>query len=177
MKSIHKRLFLVFIVVAPMYWLVFTEDGTRRSDTLVLWMAGGDPIDLNFKAVDHRYSMEEWKQVFSDIEWQCRSESTDFGNEFCYSEISSYNGIPARYLTVFFAQDRLNAVKLVYRNLYHRQIGHDLQQQLGRPITPTPPANEEGLLRWRSAAGVVVMKADIGSDEEATLLWLSSQGQ
>lgn len=174
MKSVHKRLFLVVIVVLPMWWLLFTDDGKRRSDTLMLWMAGGDPIDLNFKALNRDYSVAEWKQVFSDIEWNCEAKSTSFGDHYCYSEISSYNGVPARYLTVFFADDHVHAVKLVYRNQYHQQMGADLHQQLGLPDRSRPlPSSEEDLLQWKTDYGKVLIKAGIRPEEEASLLWIS----
>lgn len=168
----HKRLFLVFIVVTPMFWLLFTEDGKRRSDSLILWMAGGDPIDLNFKVLDRNYTMVEWKRVFSDIDWSCQDQQNDFGDQFCFSEISSYNGIPARYLTAFFNEGHISALKLVYRNQYHQQIGLDLQQQLGRPEQQLPAVAGEGVLQWKTAHGLVVIKAEIASEEEASLMWL-----
>lgn len=173
MKSFHKRLFLVIIVVAPMYWLLFTEDGRRRSDTLILWLAGGDPIDINFKVLDNQYSAEDWKRVFSDIDWACKDEQTFFGNQYCYSEVSSYNGIPAKYLTVFFKNSHVNAVKLVYRNQYHQQLGKDLYQQLGTPLQQKHESEENDMLQWHTQHGTVMLKTELTPNEPASLIWLS----
>lgn len=173
MKAFHKRLFLVIIVVAPMYWLLFTEDGKRRSDTLILWLAGGDPIDINFKVLDKQYSVADWKKVFSDIDWSCKDEKTFFGDQYCYSEISSYNGIPAKYLTVFFKDSHVNAVKLVYRNQYHQQLGSDLYQQLGTPLHQKHESEDSDMLQWHTDHGTVMLKTELTPNEQASLIWLS----
>lgn len=174
MKPFHKRLFLVVLVVAPMYWLVFTEDGRRRSDTLILWvMGGGDPIDLNFKALDSHYSMKDWKTVFDDIDWQCEDQTSAFGEQICFSKISSYNGIPAYYLSVFFQKDYVTAVKLAYRHQYHQKLGLDLQQQLGAPMQKTHETSENDMLQWQTDHGVVLIKTELKQEEEASLIWLA----
>lgn len=173
MKSFHKRFFLVVIVVLPMWWLLFTEDGKRRSDTLILWLFGGDPINLNFKALDNQYTREEWQTVFDDIDWACQDSETAFGDSFCYSEISSYNGIPARYLTAFFRDDQVNAVKLVYRNQYHQQLGMDIHEQLGTPLLQSHEQEGNDLLQWHTEHGTVMLKTELTPNEEASLLWLS----
>ncbi len=36
--KLYKRLLLIVIVVGPMWWLIFTEDGQRRSDMFMLRM-------------------------------------------------------------------------------------------------------------------------------------------
>ncbi len=173
MKTFHKRFFLVLIVIAPMYWLIFTDDGRRRSDTLILWLAGGDPIDLNFRVLDNRYSMEDWKKVFADIEWNCVDQKTALGDQYCFSEISSYNGVPARYLTAFFRDSHVNAVKLVYRNQYHQQLGADLHQQLGTPLLQSHESADNDMLQWHTDYGMVMVKTELTPEEEASLIWLS----
>lgn len=156
---------------------MMTEDGTRRTDTLMLWITGGDPININFKALDSQYSIQDWKQVYDGIDWQCKEQVSTWGDEICYSEISSYNGIPARYVTVFFAEGYSNALKLVYRNLYHAQLGQELQNQLGKPervdAGPGDAPDSNSILKWQTDHGVLLLKQQLGSgEEEASLLWL-----
>lgn len=173
MKSFHKRFFLVLIVVAPIYWLVFTEDGRRRSDTVILWLFGGDPIHINFQEISKQYSKQEWMKVFQDVDWQCSEQASGFGESLCYSEISSYNGIPANYISVFFKDSHVNAVKLVYRNQYHQQLGQDLLQQLGTPID-RKHESADNMLQWTTEHGSVMIKTEITPDEEASLIWISN---
>jgi hypothetical protein len=173
LKTLHKRLLLILVVVTPMYWLLFTEDGRRRSDTLLLWMAGGEPIDINFRALDAQYSLQDWQKVYADIDWHCGEQKSAFGDSLCYSEISSYNGIPARYLSAFFRDNHISAVKLVYRNLYHRQLGLDLQQQLGTPLEKTHDQPDNDVLQWHTPHGSVLIRKTLSKDEDASLLWLA----
>ena len=175
--KLYKTLIIIAIVVAPIYWLMITEDGKRRTDTLVLWITGGDPININFKALDSQYSIQDWKKVYEDIDWQCKEQASTWGDEICYSEISSYNGIPARYVTIFFAKGFSSALKLVYRNLYHAQLGQELQKQLGKPervnAGPGDAPDSNSILKWQTDHGVLLLKQELGSgEEEASLLWL-----
>lgn len=173
----HKTLALIGIVVLPIYWLMFTADGQRRTDTLLLWIMGGDPIDINFQVLDGQYGPEDWKKVYGDVSWQCQNQTTSFGEQVCFSEISSYNGIPSRYVKVYFLQNQTRAVKLVYRDQYHRQVGLDIQQQLGAPVQstadPAAPASEQRVLQWQTDHGLVLIKQELTEGDEASLLWLS----
>ena len=36
LNSLYKRLFLLFLVLGPFFWLMFTEDGKRRTDLVLL---------------------------------------------------------------------------------------------------------------------------------------------
>jgi len=175
--KIYKTVIIIAIVVAPIYWLMMTDDGRRRTDTLILWLTGGDPININFKALDSRYSIADWKKVYEDIDWQCSEQASTWGDEICYSEISSYNGIPAYYVTVFFSDGFSSALKLVYRNQYHAQLGAELQNQLGKPqqvkAGPGDAPDSNNILKWQTDHGQVLFKQQLSSgEEEASLLWL-----
>jgi hypothetical protein len=177
MFKIYKTFIIIAIVVAPIYWLMITEDGKRRTDTLLLWITGGDPININFEVLDDRYSVQDWQQVYEDIDWQCKEQASAWGDEICYSEVSSYNGIPARYVSVFFAEGYSSALKLVYRNQYHAQLGAELLNQLGKPepvsAGPGDAPDSNSILRWQTDHGMLLLKQQLDSgEEEASLLWL-----
>ena len=169
----HKRLFLVVIVVLPMWWLLFTDDGRSRSDTVILWLAGGETIGINFKELNNSYSIEDWQKVYPDMDWQCENKNNGFGDQYCYSEIASYNGIPANYVTVFFRQGQVSALKLVYRNQYHQRMGEDLHQQLGTPLLRQDQQEQHDMLQWNTDHGVVMIKQQIQPEEQASLIWLA----
>ena len=176
-SKLYKTILLIAIVVGPIYWLMVTEDGKRRTDTLMLWITGGDPIDIKLEALDATYRVEDWKQVYPDIDWDCQAQQTSFGDFLCYSEISAYNGIPARYLTVFFRDGHSSGLKLVYRNPYHSQLGGELQRQLGAPRIIKSASEDapdaDNVLLWHTGYGQVMLKQELLSgEEEAALLWL-----
>lgn len=176
-SKLYTTILLIGIVIAPIYWLMVTDDGKRRTDTLLLWITGGDPIDINFKVLDSHYTVEDWKKVYADINWDCRAHPSSFGDHICHSEIAAYNGIPSRYLSVFFRDGRSSGLKLVYRNLYHNELGIELQNQLGRPrvikTTTADMPDADSMLLWQTEFGQVMLKQQLHSGgEEAALLWL-----
>lgn len=177
-NKLYKTLLLILIVVGPIYWLMFTTDGKRRTDTMVLWLFSGESIELNFDVLDRDFSEQDWKTVYPEVEWQCKGSQSASGSRVCISEIASYNGIPSSYLSVFFDdQSATREVKLVYRNQYHSDIGEDLMHQLGSPpsgaIADPSITDSERILQWKTSGGRVLIKQKLQRDEEPVLLWLA----
>lgn len=171
----HKTLFALAAVLGPLYWLTLTADGQRRVDSVLLRLSGKPAIAFNLKALDNRLTEAELKQVFPDQDWQCTDQPGPFGQRLCASSIGTFNSLPARYLTVFFVDDRASAVKLAYRNIYHDQLLQQLIQQLGQPQLDTPgTAPGKAVLRWRTDHGMVILKQQLLEGEEPALLWLGS---
>jgi hypothetical protein len=174
--KLYKTLIFIGIVVGPIYWLMFTDDGKRRTDTMVLWLAGGTSIDLNFKVLDDHYQPDDWKHVYPRVEWHCKDTRSSLGSHLCHAEIASYNGIPSKYLSVFFDQERTSAVKLVYRDQYHNEIGRDLIEQLGKPdvsgVADGNSRSDANILQWQTQNGLVLLKKTLERGEEATLMWI-----
>ncbi len=176
LPKLYKRLLLVAMVVGPMWWLVFTEDGQRRTDTVLLTLFGKETLYLNLKALDDRFSEQEMRQLYPDIEWQCENKASAWGDRICAAGIGNFNDIPAEYATLFFAQTSLNAVKVVYNRSYHEILGRDLNHQLGKPLPPLGSAEvpaAAALMRWRADGGFVITKKQLNKEDEAALLWLS----
>ena len=173
--NLYKTLLLIIIVAGPIYWLMFTTDGKRRTDTMVLWLSGGESIEVNFKALDHHFNEQNWKTIYPDLDWQCKDTRDSLGKRVCFSKIASYNGIPSSYLSVFFNTTGTNAVKLGYRDQYHDEIGEDLLYQLGQPISVTDPVQSSpDLYQWRTQHGQLLLKKSLLRGEEPVLIWLAN---
>jgi len=176
LNPFYKRLLAFIIVIGPIYWLIFTEDGQRRTDSVVLYLWGEDEINFNLEALDDRFTEQELHEVFPDIDWQCRDGDTDLGNRLCAAKIGIYNAIPAHYITVFFRDERVSGAKIGYRRVYHDQLLQQLLQQLGQPVKEnhreTDPDDRETLLRWDTGRGNVLLKQVLGEADEASLFWL-----
>ncbi len=175
--ELYKKLILLGIVIGPIFWLVFTDDGQRRSDSVFLWLKGENSIEFNLKELDAALTESELKTVYPDITWQCETRETSFGDHLCLTRIGTFNGIPAKYLTLFFADQRISALKLIYHPGYHEQLQAQLLQQLGdaedesrAAVTSPAPGS---IVRWRTNHGEVVVKRKLAEDEEAALFWLS----
>ncbi|MBT2971968.1 MAG: hypothetical protein B6D72_13120 [gamma proteobacterium symbiont of Ctena orbiculata] len=177
LPSFYKRFLIFFIVIGPIFWLVFTEDGQRRTDIVLLTLWGEDEIGLNLKALHNQVKEEDLKQIFPDLSWTCEDETSNFGNRLCATRIGIYNDIPARYITVFFHDRWLNGVKIGYRGNYHELLKQQLLQQLGTPANSDSqlPVIEgmESVLHWETESGNVILKEALNEGEEAALFWLS----
>lgn len=177
LPSFYKRILAFFVVIGPIFWLVMTEDGQRRTDSVVLTLFGEDEIALNLKVLDNQITEDELKQVFPDVEWLCDDEVSSFGNRLCVSRIGIFNGIPAHYISVFFHDKWINVVKVGYRPNYHEQLKVQLWQQLGSPSNNNESvqvAQEmKSVIHWVTASGNVILKETMSEQEEPALLWLS----
>ncbi|MES9941010.1 MAG: hypothetical protein ABW104_12865 [Candidatus Thiodiazotropha sp. 6PLUC2] len=176
LPPLYKRLLAFVAVIGPIFWLVFTEDGQRRTDTVVLSLWGEDEIKLNLQALDNQVTESEFMQVFPDITWQCQDEVGPFGNRLCASRIGIFNGIPAQFITVFFHDKWVNGVKIGYRREYHEHLKQQLWQQMGNPVpnsvTPQTTENRPSVLHWTTDNGHVILKDSLETNEEASLMWL-----
>ncbi len=176
-NKLYKTLLLIAIVAGPIYWLMFTTDGKRRTDTAMLWLFSGESIEINFSALDPKFTEDNWKEVYPALDWQCRASSSPFGERVCFSDIASYNGIPSQYLSVFFDGPFTRTVKLVYRDQYHSDMGEDLLYQLGKPVNANVPyaenASSDQVLQWQTDFGRILLKQSLERGEEPVMLWLA----
>ena len=177
LPTLYKKLLILTLVFGPIVWLMFTDDGQRRTDTMVLWLFGEHEINMDLAALDAHFTEEELKTVYPDLDWQCREHQSSYGNHLCVSRIGIFNGIPSKYITIFFTGRHISAMKLRYRAGNHDQFLVQLRRQLGRPddearASVTAPDPEE-VLQWRTPYGLVVAKRLLDSDEEPALFWLS----
>lgn len=178
-KITHKTLLILILVLVPPYFLVFTDEGSRISDNVVLWLFGEEAIKLDFKALDTRYGPAELRTVFPELDWTCADEQSSFGDSVCTAAIGSVNDYPSRRLDAFFKGGRLMALKILYREQYHYQLLGHLIEQLGQPVNveaavkATPDAAP--VLEWDTGKGVMVLKKELGPNDEPSLFWLAAQ--
>jgi hypothetical protein len=172
----YKRLLVFFIVIGPIYWLVFTDDGQRRSDIVMLLLWGEDEIALNLKALEHSLSEREFKVVYPDLDWHCQEKKNTLGERICVARIGVFNGIPSHYISALFQNQQISSIKVGYRRHYHGQLKQHIQHQLGAPhqtqnqIENSP--QKVNVLQWASEHGIVILKAALQEEDEAALLWL-----
>ena len=173
---IYKKLLILCVVFGPILWLMFTEDGQRRTDTMVLWLFGEEEISMDLDALSNQYAEQEIGKVYGNLNWRCQDREDTYGDRVCVARIGIFNGIPARYLTVFYRDGRLSAVKLHYRAHNHGQLQSQLYTLWGDPYEPTQTTSEDSgqVLQWRTHFGLVLMKKALIGDDEPALFWLSS---
>lgn len=177
--NLHKTLLILILVFTPPFWLLFTDEGRRVSDTGLLWLLGEDEIRISLSDLDSRYTQQEIQTVYGDNEWQCGSQRTAFGDSLCVAKIGTFNGFPARLVTFYFRDDNVSALKLIYRDQYHKQITGYVIGEFGQPtnvesaIAAGPDA--DSVLEWDVGKGVLLIKKELGKTDEPSLLWLAGR--
>lgn len=169
LKKLHRTLLVLVLVMIPPYFLIFTDEGRRIADTTLLWLISGDSIEFNLRELDRSVSKDDILQVFADQDWQCGEQASPFGSEVCVAKISAYNGYPARYMSIFFQQNNVSALKMVYRKLYHEQILAHLLEQLGKPSK----VEGQAVVEWDAPGVKVVMPKELLAGAEPAFMWLA----
>lgn len=176
LHPLYTRLLLLAIVIGPFAWLVFTEDGQWRTDTVLLSLMGKTQLNLALDRLYPGLSEERIGEQFPDLELRCTAVDTSFGDRVCTGEIGTFNGIPSDSLVLYYAGERLAAAKIAYRRSYHGRMLRWLHDRLGttqaslvgRDDKPSPTH------AWAAEAGLVVARAgELGRDDEPAVLWLS----
>jgi hypothetical protein len=177
LHPLYKKLLLILVVAGPFFWLVFTEDGQRRTDLLLLRLAGKPGINLAVERLTGSLRELDVRSLFPDLQLRCEAAASPFGDRVCSAEIGAFDGIPARALSMYLAGDRLRAAKVSYRRAYHEALTRQLAGRLGPPERPSEASAPAGskVASWRVADGVLLLPAGhLGLNEEAALLWVSA---
>ena len=166
MRRLYVHLVVAAMVIGPAWWLLLTEDGQRRTDTVMLWLWGRPEVGLD-PARLMPYSESALMALYADLDWVCGPAAGTLGERRCAAEIGVFNGIPARALGFYFTDGRLSALKLRYRRRYHDALLQDLRRRLGEPRP------EAGVLQWSTDGGLLVAKARMTPADEAALIWVA----
>lgn len=171
LNPIYKKLLLLTIVFGPIFWLVFTEDGQRRADlVLISLLKDTEEMNIAFSKLRSTASESDIRSNFPDVPLHCENRKSRFGDRMCVSEIAAFNGAPASYAAVFFDQGRLSAIKMTYQPHYHDYVQQIVGYELGNPVK-----DDDGRVwRWNTEFGAVLMSVDHpGKQDESTVIWFS----
>ncbi len=177
-KKLHTTLLALLLVFVPPYFLVFTDEGNRVSDNVVLWLFGHESLQLNLKEADRSFTQSQIESIFPDLQWQCGAHESPFGNTACNASIGNFNDLPAHRVVMYFVEEHLNAMQISYRAQYHNALLQHLLETLGQPdnaqaaTMDTPSA--DGVLQWNTGNGLVVLKKTIRESDQPALMWLGS---
>ncbi|MCG6940089.1 MAG: hypothetical protein LJE69_02425 [Thiohalocapsa sp.] len=174
LPRIYKLLLALAVVIGPFYWLMFTEDGQRRSDLVILHILGKPSFNIAYDRLSGAVTAADIAKQFPKVSFQCADRDSDLGARVCVAEIASFNGLPARRALLYYAaagdDARLTALQLDYRPRYQKLLTESLRNGVGAP------SEEAGgsTLRWRTAGGTILLPADQPeSPDDAALIWLS----
>lgn len=179
---LYKTLLALAAVLGPIYWLMLTEDGQRRTDLALMRILGRPAFDAALESFTERLSEERLRASFPAIDLECLDRPNRFGDRFCGARIGSFNQYPAKALSLSFLGGRLSAVKVIYPPAYHARIRGWVERRVARLAegvsgagAPAPqPVIDGGLAAWRVVDGVLMLKdGGLGPGDEPALIWLS----
>lgn len=166
----YKLILALVVVIAPFSWLMFTDDGQRRSDLFILHVFGGPGFNIGYDRLTPEVTQADIEEQFPKVDFVCADQPSRFGNRVCGAEIASFNGMPARQARFYYGDGRLNAMRLDYRKRYHETLVTGLTNGLGEPLRPASDA----LLLWQLDGGDIMLTAQEPQNEaDAALLWLA----
>ncbi len=177
-KSLHKTLLILALVFTPAFFLLFTDEGGRISDTALLWLLGEEDAKVNIGELDSGFSESDIQAAFGSLDWACNSGRFEFGDRNCAARIGTFNGYPAALLQFYFADDQLTAMKLSYRHAYHNQLTGYFIGLFGQPdnvaeaVREGPDAAE--VLQWNLDKGALMQKKTLGESDEPAVFWLAA---
>jgi len=171
----YKTLLALALVLGPIYWLMFTPDGKRRTDIVILSLLGRPAFDAALDAFDDRLTESRLRESFPALDLACAQSPNAFGDRICTAVIGSFNQYPARALSLFFKAERLSAVKVLYQRAYHAQIRAWVERRPGLRGATAGPHLSQGVGTWQVAGGTLVMRdGELGRSDEPALFWLST---
>ena len=146
--SLYKKLLALAIVIGPIYWLMLTDDGRRRTDIVVLSLKGEPTVELRLDILGASATEDKIREFLPQVDWQCENTRTPFGERNCIASIAAFNDTPAHYMVVYFDDQGLSAVKIAYRHAYHGWLRALQQQSLGAPRETAPGVLRSFSLMW-----------------------------
>lgn len=174
--TVLKRLYIIVVLAAPLFWLILTDEGRRFTDIAILKVSGGETMDIHPEALSSAITEKGLQQQLPETPFSCADHKSPQSDRICQVQLAAFNGIPARFAIAYFDADRLRALKVGYQRTYHRQLLNHLFTTYGKPgkgdhlSAPGTP----GFYRWQVGDGEL-MALDEQSLEgnEAALLWKS----
>lgn len=179
----YKTLLALTAVLGPMIWLIFTQDGQRRTDLVLMSVLGRPSFDAALESFTDDLTEARLRESFPDLELQCGDVSNPFGNRVCIGEIGSFNQYPASAVSLYFRDEQLAALKVIYQPFYHEGIRTWVMRRLARAANEAglsteatiAPVVANGTATWAASDGVLVLKdGALGESDEPALMWLSN---
>ena len=177
LNSLYKRLFLLCLVLGPFFWLVFTADGQRRTDlVLISLFKDSETMDIAFANLQESARETDFRANFPQVSFVCEDRHTHFGDRVCASAIAAFNGTPASSASLYFLDQKLTAAKLVYQRAHQEHVLDQLQRELGLPVRSGDRGPDADVRRWNTEHGSVMVNiAPARTGNEPLVLWLSNR--
>lgn len=172
----YKLLLALAAVIGPFSWLMFTADGQRRTDLLLLRLFGRYSFNIAHERLGPAITEDQLKAQFPRLTFACGSARSGFGDRICVASIGSFSGIPAQRAEVYYAGPALQAVRIDYRARYHDLLRRTLVEAHGAPRPANPGTDADAVLRWLLPGGLLLLPRTLSGPQDAALMWVGADG-
>jgi hypothetical protein len=169
------KILAAFVLLVPVIWIVADPAGQRWADVSLLRVMGNPAINLDFAALSGNEDLDRLRAIYPKLDIQCDGQqgaSRVALNRVCYAHIAALNGLPARYLSFFLQDARLNMIKLSYQAAYHEDFYQLFSAVYGEPVSDKDLPPIQRVLTWRTGPGRLVMKAQVSEKGDNQIFWL-----
>lgn len=179
--SLKTRLFTLIIICMvglPPAYLFLTEPGKRHKELVIAWLNKKETTSFDLSGLSQNLTPPQVTKNHSHLEWHCIKETSAYGDYLCDAPIAAYNGYPAYYMSWYFSDHKLIAVKILYRGDYHQAVINHLQTKFG-PASPVAQLIEQTpnatpILEWQLNKGKVFINQSLQPQDESALIWLTN---
>ncbi len=178
--SILKRLYIVVLLAAPLFWLILTDEGRRFTDVTILKLKGGETMNIHLDALNSDLTEQGLQQQLPEVSFNCGRQPSPLGDRLCQVQLASLNGLPARFAVAYFHEERLQGFKVGYQRLYHGQLLQHLFATLGKPGAKghITSSGTPGIYRWSVGDGELVVLDEFSLEgNEPSLMWRRGVGR
>lgn len=166
----YKLALSLTLVLAPFSWLMFTEDGKRRSDLFVLALTGAKPFNIAYDKLTPTVTEAVLREQFPQVEFECAAVVSSLGDRLCAARIASFNGLPARTARMYSHGGFLRVLELGYRVPYHGMLARSLHSGLGEPREESTGVAPVWV--WSLPGGEIMLPVEPPRrDADAALIW------
>lgn len=178
LHQIINRLLLIMLILAPLAWLTLSDDGRRHTGLFILKLKGEPAITLDVTALDSSLTEQRLQSLLPEAAFSCEPQQSPFGNRVCVATIGGFNGILAHYISFFYADQRLQAMKLVHRGHHQKFMLSQLAARLGEPneVRWQLEGGETVLWSWPTGSGDLLLQKSGPEETQPSLLWLLRAG-
>jgi hypothetical protein len=136
-----------------------------------------EPVVLDVDSLTGRETEREITQTYHYLHHTCVPEPGPLGDHVCWSTVSKFNGIDARLIAFFFRDDRLSAVRVLFRAEHHPEMFAQMEKRFGaaRPFGGRTDAFGNNIVGWTRHSGFVATNDRMSGNKDALLLWLSTR--
>lgn len=133
------------------------------------WFNDRPPLTMEVAELEQTPTGPEVLERYRELKLRCGVDQTSLGAQACWSDIGSFNGIPAQSVTFYFDKEQhLTAWKLAADSGQHEALRNHFTERYGKGIM-----GHGAVLSYPVGQGTLMLAAQPGEEGRTTVLWVN----